>query len=155
MKYLMTENYRTQTKLSNLASGAQLFIEGTRLCTETLKNNQCYPCSLGATTSARGLHLGANHLEEMLVLMTCFGRRALCLGKADDPYASVDELSLLKDLQNLEIYPDKSVQYFASTVIHPKLLNLYLTASSQYIEKTKHQFTILSLHLVHEAAPIN
>ena len=136
-----------------LSSGAQLFIIGLRNCAIALKNGQCYPCALKRVEADPRLILGANHLEEMLTLLTCFSLRNLNLNPPEATQLDPDELMLLRQLQALERGSGDPCETLRDVPLHPKLHNLYCLAAHLYLEHIHAKnLTTISLHLVKNAS---
>ena len=142
-------NYNIQT----LSSGAQLFILGLRNCAVALRNGRCYPCALEKANADPRLKLGANHLEEMVTLLTCFGLRKLNLNPPEVTQLDADESMLLRQLQTLEIGFGDPCETLRDVPLHPKLHNLYCLAAHLYLEHIHAKnLTTISLHLVKNAS---
>jgi hypothetical protein len=135
--------------IKTLSSGAQLFILGLRNCSIALRNGHCYPCALERVNADPRLILGANHLEEMLTLLTCFSLRNLNLNPPEATQLDPDELMLLRQLQTLELGSGDPCETLQDVPLHPKLHNLYCLAAHLYLNHiTAKNLTTVSLHLV-------
>ena len=135
--------------INTLSSGAQLFIIGLRNCSIALRNGHCYPCALERVNADPRLILGANHLEEMLTLLTCFSLRNLNLNPPEATQLDPDELMLLRQLQTLELGSGDTCKTLQDVPLHPKLHNLYRMAAHLYLKHINAKnLTTVSLHLV-------
>ena len=135
--------------IKTFSSGAQLFILGLRNCAIALRNGHCYPCALKRANADPRLILGANHLEEMLTLLTCFSLRNLNLNPPEATQLDLDELMLLRQLQTLELGSGDPCETLHDVPLHPKLHNLYCLAAHLYLNHINAKsLTTVSLHLV-------